>query len=81
MAIIPKGVNRFKLVSGVKSNIWEWKKGKKKYVVVKPVWKSSSKRYVSNWKVCARGVGVPKKRIFKTDEKAISMAIKLMRRK
>lgn len=81
MAIIPKGVNRFKLVSDVKSNVWEWKKGKKKYVVVKPVWKSSSKRYVSNWKVCARGVGVPKKRIFKTDEKAISMAIKLMRGK
>jgi len=81
MAIIPKGVNRFKLVSDVKSNVWEWKKGKKKYVVVKPVWSSTSKRYVSNWKVCARGVGVPKKRMFKTDEKAIQMAIKLMRKK
>lgn len=81
MAIIPKGVNRFKLVSGVRNSVWEWKKGKKKYVVVKPVWSSSSKRYVSNWKVCARGLGVPRKRMFKTDEEAISMAIKLMRRK
>jgi hypothetical protein len=81
MAVIPKGVNRFKLTSGVKNSIWEWKKGKAKYVVVKPVWSSSTKRYVSNWKVCARGLGVPKQRMFKTDEKAISMAIKLMRKK
>jgi hypothetical protein len=81
MAVIPKGVNRFKLSSSVKSSIWEWKKGKKKFVTVRPIWTSSAKRYVSNWKVCGRGVGVPKKRIFKTDEKAISMAIKLMRRK
>ncbi len=81
MAVIPKGVNRFKLSSSVKSNVWEWKKGKKKYVMVKPIWTSTSRRYVSNWKVCARGVGVPKKRIFKTDEKAIAMAIKLMRRR
>jgi hypothetical protein len=81
MAVIPKGVNRFKLVSGVKDNVWEWKKGKGKFVMIKPVWKSSSKRYVSNWKVCARGVGVPKQRIFKTDDKALCMAIKLMRKK
>jgi hypothetical protein len=81
MAVIPKGVNRFKLQGGVKDSIWEWRKGKKKYVIVKPVWSSSAKNYVSNWKVCARGMGVPQKRIFKTDEKAISMAIKLMRKK
>ena len=80
MAVIPKGVNRFHLTSSVKSNNWEWKKGKK-YVSIKPVWSSTSRRYVSNWKVCARGVGVPKKRMFKTDEKAIAMAIKLMRKK
>jgi len=81
MAVLPKGVNRFKLSSSVKSNVWEWRKGKKKYVMIKPIWSSTSKRYVFNWKVCARGVGIPQKRIFKTDEKAISMAIKLMRKK
>ena len=81
MAVIPKGVNRFHLTSGVRNNVWEWRRSKKKFVTVKPVWSSTSRRYISNWKVCGRGVGVPKRRIFKTDEKAISMAIKLMRRK
>jgi hypothetical protein len=81
MAVIPRGVNRFKLTSNVRSNVWEWKRSKKKFVTVKPVWSSTSRRYISNWKVCGRGVGVPKRRIFKTDEKAISMAIKLMRKK
>lgn len=81
MVVIPKGVNKFKLTSNFKSNVWEWKKSKKKFVTVRPVWSSTSRRYISNWKITARGVGVPKRRMFKTDEKAISMAIKLMRKK
>lgn len=81
MASIPKGVNKFKLKSNVKTDVWRWEKGKKKYVEIKPVWSSTSRRYISTWKITGRGVGVPKKRLFKTDEKAISEAIKLMRKK
>jgi len=81
MTSVPKGINKFKLKSNVRSNVMRWEKGKKKYVQIKPVWSSTSRRYVSTYKITGRGVGVPKQRSFKTNERAISEAIKLMRKK
>ena len=82
MVSVPKGVNRYKLTpASVRAGTYEWKKGKNNYIKVKPVVSTSSRRYNVNWKIVGRGVGVPKKRIFKTDEQAISAAIKMMRGK
>lgn len=81
MVTIPKGVNSYKLTSSYNSENLEWKKGKNKYVGIKKTVSTSPRRVVYSWKVYGRGIGKNEKRVYNSNEKAISSAIKLMRKK